>query len=138
MASENLYSFILRPCDLSLLPAAGSPTTRVLDEQMAGSNLALVRLCAIIMICWTAVVFGHVGLQLLHVRVRWRLPSRFFGFSIEVVGEVFRVRVPDYPACRETCVRLYRGSVRLVSTLTLRRCGALRLSGKQWRWVGVP
>lgn len=51
-------------------------------------------------------VLGHVGLELLGVGTRWGLPAGFFGGAVEVVWEVFRVGVADFPGGGEAGVGL--------------------------------
>ena len=51
-------------------------------------------------------VLGHVALELLGIG-SWRwLPSRLFHGLVEVIGEVFGLRVADFPSGGETCVGL--------------------------------
>ena len=42
-------------------------------------------------------VDGHVRFYLVGIRTGGWFPARFFGGGVEVVGEVFRVGVTDFP-----------------------------------------
>ncbi len=51
-------------------------------------------------------MLGHVGFQFFRVSTRGGLPARLLGGAIEVVREVFRVGVADFPGCGEAGVGL--------------------------------
>lgn len=54
----------------------------------------------------SAVVLSHVFLQRLGGSALWGLPSREFLRLVEVVREVFGLRVSDFPTGRQTCLSL--------------------------------
>lgn len=106
MALQDFDSLLFRPCYVRFLPATRPPTVLMLDEQMCRTDLPLRFSC----------VLGHVFFQAVHVGAFWWFPSRFFAGSVEEVGEVFRVRMADFPAGGETCVSLRPpGSARVLA-----------------------
>jgi hypothetical protein len=105
MGSQNLKSLTLRAGDFSLAPRRGSPGILVLDEQMGAADFALEALLrgGAVGSLVLRVVLAHVVLQGFAVGLGWRLPARFLGAGVEVVGQVLAVGVPDFPAWWEAC-----------------------------------
>ena len=49
-----------------------------------------------------AVMSCHVGFDFFGISAWGRVPARFFGVNVEVVGEVFGVGMADFPLSGET------------------------------------
>lgn len=94
---KNLNSLLLRAGDLSLAPAAGSSAVAVLNEQVAAADLALA-LSGDLGASSRGVMLSHVKRQFFGISLGRRLPARLFCGRVEVVGEVLRVRMADFPA----------------------------------------
>lgn len=107
MATQDLNRLLLRPGDLSLSPAAGASAFSMLHQEMTATDLSLA-LTEFRPSCRSAVVVGHVDLELFGVGVRRGLPAGFFGGGTEVVGEVLGVGVANLPSCWKTCFDLKR------------------------------
>lgn len=105
MGSQNLEGLALRAGDVRLAPRRRSSGVLVLDEQMGAADFALEALLrgGAVGSLVLRVVLAHVVLQGFAVGVGWRLPARFLGAGIEVVGQVLAVGVPDFPAWWEAC-----------------------------------
>lgn len=94
-----------------LSPAAGPPRILVLDQQVAGADLALVAVDAAAAAglgpdLGRAVVRRHVLLELLRVGPRRRLPPRRRRRGVEVVWQVLGVGVTHFPSAGESCFGL--------------------------------
>lgn len=93
-----------------LAPAARPPALPMLDQQVAGADLAAagvaVQAARVRGQLALAVVLGHVRLELLGVGARGRLPARLLLCLVEVVGQVLGVGVADLPPGRQPRVGL--------------------------------
>lgn len=99
----------------------------MLDEKMGSSDLALGDTGNGTGTRTSAVVGGHVVLELFGVGAGGGFPSRQLLGRVEVVGEVLGVGVSDLPARRKTGV-----SLEGVSELTEE---AEVIHGSQWNWA---
>lgn len=82
----------------------------MLNKQMACANLAIstltIRSTALRSDLRSAMVLSHVALELLSIG-SWRwFPLRLFQGFVEVVGEVLRLGVANFPSGWKTCVSL--------------------------------
>lgn len=69
----------------------------MLDQQVGGTDLALVRSTAGATRGGGAVVLGHVDLELLGVGAGGRLPAAALLDGVEVVGQVLGLGVTHFP-----------------------------------------
>jgi hypothetical protein len=102
VASDQFLGFLMGASDLGFPPAGWAPAVAMLDKQMSSPDL-VPRWCKG---CGCdalgAVVCGHELLELLRVGSRRRLPSRVFGFRVEVVWQVLGVGAAHLPALGQT------------------------------------
>lgn len=106
---QNLQRLLLAPCNLGLPSATRPPAIAVLDQQVRGPDLTAFAGGAAgggggaVGVGGRGGVVGrHVGFELLGVGAGGRLPAGFLSPRVEVVGEVFGLRVADFPTGRET------------------------------------
>lgn len=99
MSLENIDGLFLGSGDLSFAPAAGASAALVLYKQMAAADLALA-LPSRIGVSRRSMMLSHVDLQLLGIGIGGGFPTRFLGGGVEVIWEVLRVRMTNFPAGR--------------------------------------
>jgi hypothetical protein len=100
VAKQNSHGFLFRAGYPRLLPARRATAFAVLDEQVSASNFVLL-ISSKGSADARSVMIRHVHLELVRVGSFWRLPSRFFGIRVEVVGQVLRVGDADLPWLRQ-------------------------------------
>lgn len=105
MTLEDLNSLLLCASDVSLPPAAGTATITMLDEQVAAADLALT-LARGVRSSSRGVVLRHVDFQFIGIGFRRWLPARLFCGRVEIVWEILRVGMANFPTGGKTCVGL--------------------------------
>ena len=93
-----------------LAPAAGSAAITMLNKKVGCANLVLGDTGDGPGARTSAVVGGHVVLELLGVGACRGLPSRDLVGRVEVVGEVLGIGVTDFPVGRQPGFSLTRGN----------------------------
>jgi hypothetical protein len=105
MTLKNLNRLLLCTSNIGLPPAAGTATIAMLDEQVTAADLALA-LPGGIRASSRGVVLRHVYFQLIGISFRRWLPARLFRRRVEIVWEILRVGMANFPAGGKTCVGL--------------------------------
>lgn len=112
MRLDDVHCFVFGTYDFGLSPATRASAILVLHQQVGGANLAL----------WypgdsagarTRTMMGtHVGLELLSVGALRGFPAGHLLDRVEVVREVFRVGVADFPVRRKTSISHDEGKLK--------------------------
>lgn len=105
---DDVAGVVLGAGDFALAPRGRAARVPVLDQQVGGADL-VGRLGHGGARRGRAVVYGHVFLELLRVRVGRRLPARDLLGGVEVIGEVLGVAVAHLPARGESRLVLFSG-----------------------------
>jgi hypothetical protein len=106
VALENLNSLLLCASDIGLLPATGTAAIAMLNEQMAAADLTLALASGVRASSSRGVVLRHVDFEFFGIGFRRWLPARLFCRRVEVVWEILRVGMANFPTGRKTCVSL--------------------------------
>lgn len=105
MTLEDLNSLLLCASNVSLPPATGTATITMLDEQVAATDLSLALTRGVRASSW-GVVLRHVDFQFIGIGFRRWLPTRLFCGRVEIVWEILRVGMANFPTGGKTCVGL--------------------------------